>query len=218
MAAARIGLELNLVGMVGRLRSEQHGGQQVREFVVTTSEGVVVPVELRGERISGVLGNGDRVKIAVPEAFMDAEDRTQRPLKLRNVTTGGVVVVFRDGLLRHAARAGLKTLGEAWKTAVGVLVGGLLVYLGVNEKQGVGLGIAPMPEQWDASVLVWLLVGSLPVIALIGYFAVYRPWRWRGGPLPVWRLANIWVFTWAFCVLLWAWQRSVTADGKEFLL
>jgi len=200
-------VELNLVGVVSRLRSEQHAGQQVREFVVTTRDGVLVPVELRGDRIAGLLGDGDRVKFAVPKGFMDAEDRTQRPLKLVNVTTGGVVTVFRTGLLQHAARAGLTTLGDAWKAAVAVLVGALLVYFGLNETQP-AVGIAPPPpEPTDVSVLVWLLAGSLPVILLVGSFTVYRQWRWRGGPLPVWRLVTIWMVTWALLIGVWAISR-----------
>ena len=198
---------MNLVGVVSRLQSEQHAGQQVRGFVVTTPDGVLVPVELRGDRISGVLGDGDRVKIAVPEGLMDAEDRMQRPLKLVNVTTGGVVTVYRAGLLQHAARASLKTIGDAWTAVIGALAGALLMYLGLKEERGPGLGIAPLPEQWDVSVLVWLLVGSLPVIAVIGYFTVYRPWRWRGGPLPVWRLVGIWMLICVWLIAIWGWQR-----------
>lgn len=207
MTTSGLGIKLDLVGVVSRLQSTEHAGQQVREFVVTTPDGLLVPVELRGDRISGVLGDGDEVKIAVPDKFMDAEDRTQRPLKLVNATTGGVVTVFRAGLLQHAARAGMKTLGDAWKALIAGLIGALLVFFGVKKKQA--QGIAPAPEQWDVSVLVWLLIGSLPVIALIGYFTVYRPWRWRGGSLPIWRLVDIWLGTWVVLILVWSVQRFV---------
>jgi hypothetical protein len=112
-------------GTVSRLRLESEGENEVvLRFVLGADSGRAFPVEMQGERLRGVLNEGDRVSVPSAELGARAADATLRPRAITNLTTGGAVEMWRPGLLRRAARAaGLRELRNA---AISASVGGVI--------------------------------------------------------------------------------------------
>jgi hypothetical protein len=179
---------LDLVGVVTSYTAGEQAGAQVRQFVVAPKEGRPVPVELRGETVSGVIADGHCVALAVPRDLDKLEDRTQRPLRLKNLTTGGVVTVTRPGLLRQALGVGFFSAKEIWKGVLSALVGAGVVVVGFNQSQDAS--VAPAAET-GAGTLVILELAWLAFSALVFFFTTYRRWRWEGGPLRIWTFLSL---------------------------
>jgi hypothetical protein len=183
-----LGPALGLVGVVDGFSAGEQAGAQVRQFLVVPDDGMPVPVELRGDTISGVLAEGHRVALAVSPGFDEQGDRTQRPLRLRNLSTGGDVVVGRSGLKKKALAAGLFSLKEITKAVLTALIALGLVSLGLQQAQGIGDSEAPT---LGGSALVVVEIVWVLLSALIFYFTTFRRWRWEGGALRVWRFISL---------------------------
>jgi hypothetical protein len=187
--AGLLGPRLDLEGAVSSRETSEQDGEHVLQFVVTTADAESVAVELRGEKLYGVVADGHRVALVLPKDFGRQEDRTLRPLRLKNLTTGGVVSAYSAGLGKRALRAGLSTAKEGWMTLVGLVVTAIvtavLVSIGV-QTQGVGVegGSDSGPERTVATLLVIQAI-SLAISGGVAYIA-YRRWRWEGGSFPVW--------------------------------
>jgi hypothetical protein len=178
--AGVLGPKLTLEGAVSGLTTGEQAGEQIVQFVVQPGEGLPVPVVLRGNVITGPLADGDRVALIAPWKHDDLEDRTLRPLKFRNLTTGGVVSVERQGLRQIALRAGIAALREAWLKVIGFAVVGAALTLGVK------VGTGAVVEEGTRTVERFLFFqGFALAIAFILIAWAYRRWRWEGGPLPV---------------------------------
>src|SRR5881397_3091601 len=108
-------------GTVGALKIEEEGGSRVLRFLVQPDEGAPVPIEMRGEQLRGVLIEGHRVDIRFAGRSLDRGDATLRPRELRNLTTNGVVCMWRPGWLRSAVR--MMSPGEFRSAAISAVVG-----------------------------------------------------------------------------------------------
>jgi hypothetical protein len=181
--AGPLGPVLNLEGVVSGLVPSEQRGEHVWQFILEPTRGNPVPVELRGEKIYGVIKDGHRLALAAPTDLDQLEDTTLYPLRLKNLSTRGFVKVVRPGFGRKAIRLGIGTISEAWKTVVGALVGAALVAIGL--KAGVDAVIVGGGLSVTALVVMeflWLLVAS------VSFGLVYRRWRWEGGQFPTRRL------------------------------
>ena len=150
-------------GTVTRLRVEAEGADAVVvRFVLAGDEGERTPVEMRGERVLGVLDEGDHVIVAEEEAG-DRHDATLRPSTITNVTTGGTVELERPTRMTRAGRAiGLR---EIKNTAISAGVGGVIAVViaqALSTSEATQGGVAPGPED-EASV-------AAVVLALSGIF------------------------------------------------
>jgi hypothetical protein len=193
-ASRLLGPSLGLVGVVESYTASEQAGAQVRQFVVATKEGRPVPVELRGQTISGVIAEGHRVALAAPPDLDEQDDRTQRPLRLKNLTTGGTVVVMRPGLLRRALGLGFFSAKEALSALIGALVAATLVVFGLDQGGSGDAGFDAPPPEPGVGTLVVLELIWLVIVAVLFYFASYRRWRWRGGRLGVWGYLGLALF------------------------
>ena len=171
-------------GTVTRLRIEVEGaGAVVVRFVLDGDDGERTPVEMRGERVLGVLDEGDRVAIDA-QATRDRHDTTLRPLTLTNVTTGGTVELERPSWITRAGRAvGVREIRSA---AISAGVGGLIaVYVAqLFTESGAPQGIDRVPTEDEVSVTAVALT-LLLVFAVVAtlWLLVRRRLPWR---LPKW--------------------------------
>jgi hypothetical protein len=107
-------------GTVARLRVDEAAGAAVVRFVLHSDDGSRRPVEMRGERLSGLIEEGDRVRIEERTGRIP-NDATLRPSTLYNVSTGGAVELERPTRTTRVRRAvGLHAI---WTAAVGGVVG-----------------------------------------------------------------------------------------------
>ena len=105
-------------GVVERLRDEAEGERRrVVRFVLRVPDGRLHAVEMRGERLDGVLNDGDSV--AVSEASR-AADGTLRPGSVRNMSTGSLVAMSTRPFHRRLLGVGLS---DIWKATVSAVVG-----------------------------------------------------------------------------------------------
>jgi hypothetical protein len=91
-------------GTVENLRNEQEGNERVLRFVMR-AEGRAIPVEMRGEKLLGVLNEGDCVVVNPPSTSVRDQDETLRPRMIQNVTTSGTVELWRPGSRDRVIRA-----------------------------------------------------------------------------------------------------------------
>jgi hypothetical protein len=201
-SAGILGPRLDLVGVVTTFTTGEQGGAQVRQFLVQPEEGMPVPVELRGQSISGVLAEGHTVALAVPPDLDTLEDRTQRPTKLKNLTTGGIVTVTQPGLVQAALGAGFFSLKEIVKAVIGGIVPAALVVIGLTQVSEGETGVAP-PDEPDATAYIVGYLIYLGICAAGFYLFVYRRWRWKGGPLRIWLLIGPALFGALVALGLW---------------
>lgn len=173
-------------------------GERVLQFVVRPDNGRPIPVELRGKRISGLIADDHRVALVGPADLDTRDDRTLHPLKLKNLTTGGVVTVYRDRLPRKVLRVGLATLVEGWKSVIAAVVGALAVAVGLK---GATKAVVNNPRTVGG-----LLITEAVCLALAGvaaYLLLYRRWRWQGGRFPLVSMVNGLIVTTIFAAALW---------------
>jgi hypothetical protein len=167
-------------GTVERSRRDQEGGSTVLRFVLAQSDGSRVAVEMRGDEIRGVLDDGDRV---VVETGLDAAmvDGVQRPLRLRNESTGSLVVAWQRPWLMRALKP-LPTLLTSAVISTGVTI--VLTALAdtsdgsTTPESGVS---PPAPEDPDPLIVpVTLVLTGLYWALWFGAFG--RRWRAKGRP------------------------------------
>jgi hypothetical protein len=145
---------------VRNLRESPEGKGRVLRCVLSTVDGRAYPVEMRGDELRGVIDEGDRVAVALEAVSGRRDDPTLRPREIRNLTTGGVVEMWRADLLHRALRALpiSAVLTAAVSAAVGAAVGAGLA--GALGDEG-GQGIAPPPQdQGDDTLVIAGLVAA----------------------------------------------------------
>jgi hypothetical protein len=86
-------------GVVESMRVDQEGGSVVLRFVLQTDGEARIPVEMRGQKVSGVLRDGDRVRLSVEGKSVRGSDGVARPAKLTNLSTNSVVSVPGGGMV-----------------------------------------------------------------------------------------------------------------------
>jgi hypothetical protein len=122
-------------GTVARLRVDEAAGAAVVRFVLLGDDDSRRPVEMRGERLSGLIEEGDRVRIEERTERIP-NDATLRPSTLSNVTTGGAVELERPNRTTRVRRAvGLHAI---WTAAVGGVVGSVTGALVAGIFKGAG--------------------------------------------------------------------------------
>ena len=92
-------------GTATRVSTAQEGAETVLRFMLTSESGESAAIEMRGARITGLIGDGD--EIALPRSVERDSDGLLRPTELRNSTTGAMVRTHRPGLLARASRPAL---------------------------------------------------------------------------------------------------------------
>jgi hypothetical protein len=138
---------------------------------------------MRGDELRGVIDEGDRVAVALETAGGRRDDPTLPPREIRNLTTGGVVEMWRAHVLRRALRAlpVSAVLTAAVSAAVGAAVGAGLA--GALGDEGGGQGVAPpTPDQEDDTLVIAGLVAAGLLALCAAAFAVVRvvSRRWIG--------------------------------------
>ncbi len=152
---------LKLEGVVSGYVEGQQEGDQVIKFIVEPEEGDPLAVVMRGTRIDGVIRDGHRVALVAPKDFHTLEDKTLRPLKLRNETTHGIVSSWSPGFRRKAMLAGIGTFKGAWLTFVGITVAALFALATSLVGFSDDAGFAPPDFEPSSSSIVELVVMEL---------------------------------------------------------
>jgi hypothetical protein len=116
---------LPLEGKVGKLRFEREGSNRVvMRFVLHGDGGETRPVEMRGEELRGVIDEGDRIAVADQPGILGTRDATLRPAQIRNLTTSGIVEMWKPGRVRRLLHAiGVTEIKSA---AISASVGGVI--------------------------------------------------------------------------------------------
>jgi hypothetical protein len=122
-------------GIAGQVQRDQEGSKRVLRFVLTKPDGTRIAVEMRGDEIRVVLNDGDLVVLHTGPAVL-AADGVYRPQRLRNESTGSVVVAWQPPLLRRAVQPAVITLTSAIiSTGVTLLMTALLTGEGAPENK-----------------------------------------------------------------------------------
>src|SRR5262245_23103656 len=169
-------------GTVTDLQVEQAPGKVVVRFLLRLDDGSPVAVEMRGEDLRGLLSNGHRVAVPPAGPGRASDDATLRAARIKNLTTGGVVELWRPGLFRRATRALAPC--EVRSAVISAGVGGsIAVALSALFRSGGGGGGSPAPTGTitlpgppppptgaggsDRDVLVASLIGALALLAFL---------------------------------------------------
>lgn len=177
-AAAADPLERSWEGTVRRLTSTDEGGHRVVRFVLET-EARSLPVEMRGDELRGVLGEGDQVRLA------DAPVRNGTVLATHvdNVTTGARVEMWRPSSRVRMARLGLALAKTAATAVVTGLVGVLIGAIFVARKSGAQGPHGGEPGTSDGDVVAFAVIFGLSLAVALA--ALYLWHRSRGRKAPV---------------------------------
>lgn len=163
-------------GVARRVRIDDEAGGCVLRFVVETDEGSLVPVEMRGREVLGVLDDGDRV------AFDRGSPSTgtARPQRVANLSTNAEVEVSVPGRLRRwSGVVGLRDVRTALISAlVTATVGALTNVFESNAPPSAGPGGQKQPEPSHA--WWWVVFAAAIAVALIGLALLSE--RRRAGP------------------------------------
>jgi hypothetical protein len=149
-------------GVARRVRIDNEGAGCVLRFVVETDEGGLVPVEMRGREVLGVLDDGDRVRFdRAPSAA-----GTARPRRVANLSTNAEVEVPVPGRLdRWSGVVGLRDVRTALISAlVTATVGAFTNAFESGEPTSAQPNSGKRPEPSHA--LWWVLAAAI-VIALV---------------------------------------------------
>jgi hypothetical protein len=160
---------LSREGTVARLRLDQEGATNiVMRFVLNQDDGESRPVEMRGEQLRGVINAGDRVAVSEERSVGEAQDATLRPSSIRNLSTSGVVEMWRPRRSARVIRA--IGLGEVRSSAISAAVGGVIaVAIGsVFTEDGAQ---APPPGELPSGSSEPSIVGLLVVLSIVFVFA-----------------------------------------------
>jgi hypothetical protein len=161
-------------GVARRVRIDDEAGGCVLRFVVDTGEGGLVPVEMRGREVLGVLDDGDRV------AFDRASwaTGTARPERVVNLSTNADVEVSVPGRLdRLSGVVGLRDLRTAVISALVTATVGAIAK--AFQAGGKPPGAAPgQGERSQPSHAVWWVLIAAIAVGLIGLALLWRRRRW----------------------------------------
>jgi hypothetical protein len=192
----------NAQGAVEGMRIQQEGSSVVLRFVLRCYGGERIPIEMRGEKVLGVLHDGDHVQMSARGRRVRGREGVARPERLSNVSTQSSVRVARRGVVKRMS-ASVFGLGMGLGTSVAVsAVSGLIVFaltgwlgsLVASAKNGQGEGdgsgggegvpaalpveIAPFWQDWlegglgETPVVLISLVAGAAVMLLV-FFLVY---------------------------------------------
>ena len=186
--AGVLGPTLDLEGTVSEYTATVQGGEQVVQFVLARDGADPLAVEMRGTELHGVLRAGHRVALVAPADVDKLDDRTLRPLKLKNLTTGGVVSVTRPNLRRRALRAGTFSFREVWKDLLTIFVTAAVAAVLGKSLSGSSRVQPTAAPNWAA--LAVIEAGWFALWFVSAYFD-YRNWRWHGGALPLLRFVTV---------------------------
>jgi hypothetical protein len=162
-------------GTVRSLRSDLEGRDVVLRFVLESSQGVRLPVEMRGNRIWGVLEAGDSVRFNMEGRDLRDVDGVARPKRVENLSTDSVVQVPGSSQVKKVLELGT---GFAASVLAGIVSTSLLASLWPSPPV-VGLQALPRSEApgggfLDQAIWVSVLVG-LAVMAVVFYLIYLRP-------------------------------------------
>jgi hypothetical protein len=152
------------------------GSRSVLRFVLRVDDDRIVPVEMRGDEVRGVLTEGDRVAI---DGFRPGE--TLRPTSIDDLTTASPVEVWAPtGIGRLLAHGELRTaaLSAVVTSGIGLAVG----WFQSEPSSGAGPGpIAPTPPPDEGGPGAWPFVagGAATLVFLVGLTVVLRRLRRR---------------------------------------
>ena len=155
-------------GVARRVRIDNEGAGCVLRFVVETDEGGLVPVEMRGREVLGVLDDGDRVRFdRAPSAV-----GTARPRRVANLSTNAEVEVTVPGRLdRWSGVVGLRDVRTALISALVTATVGAFT----NAFRGRPTNAQPTPgERSEPSHALWWALAAAIAIALVGLVLLWR--------------------------------------------
>jgi len=169
-------------GTVTDLQVEQAPSKVVVRFLLGLDDGTPLPVEMRGEELRGILSNGHRVAVPSPSSGGTSDDATLHATRIKNLTTGGIVELWRAGLARRSTRA--LAPGEVRSAVISAAVGGSIAvaFSALHSGGGRSSGTSSTPTGsggFDWELLIAVLVGALAVLALFLWYFWAR--KRRGG-------------------------------------
>lgn len=155
-------------GVARRVRTDNEGGGCVLRFVVETEDAGLVPVEMRGREVLGVLDDGDRVSFD-----RGSSSGTARPQRVANLSTNAEVEVSVPGRLgRWSGAVGLRDVRTALISAlVTATVGALTNAFESNNTPSATP--APGKESHPSHAVWWVVAGAI-AISLVGLALVVR--------------------------------------------
>ena len=88
-----------VTGIVQNVRIDQEGGSIVLRFTAQTDDDERIPVEMRGEKMLGVLEPGDQVAIVARKT----RDKygVMHPTRVENLTTKSIVRLKKPGIIKR---------------------------------------------------------------------------------------------------------------------
>jgi hypothetical protein len=170
-------------GLVTRRTIGSEGPDVVLRFVISSGEGEITPVEMRGRRLLGLLDDGDHVSIA-DEMTILGPDGIWRPRYIENRTTGSTVEAWRPPRFADPLRLLLTSIMSAAVGAVvSAFIGSILVLRQSSEPSPAspGPGIDPggplnpaAPETDDRVLITIILVlGAGVLVSLLLFYLVW---------------------------------------------
>jgi hypothetical protein len=167
-------------GTAERVRRDQESGKTVLRFVLAKPDGSRVAVEMRGEEIRGVLDEGDPVVFDAGPRDVTI-DGVQRPLRLRNESTGSFVVAWqRPWLVRTLKPFSVMLASALISSGVTIFLTGLGGIRGSNAEPAFP-GASGDEGSHVPLVVVLFLTGLYWAI----WFGSYGR-RWRAKGRPIW--------------------------------
>ena len=196
-------------GIASRVRRDQEGSTTVLRFIVTAEDGTRAAVEMRGEKIRGLLDEGDRV-VLVLESYGRPAGGVHSPLSVENRTTGSVVTAWRASLPKRATKPLLTTLGTAVISSAVTFCFGLVTGGGSDPGRPVTGGgngaVDGESTDWFPFAFPGAILGILAISALLWvvWFGIFSRRRRRLGR-PIWSVApglvlGVTIGVWAFAV------------------
>jgi hypothetical protein len=156
-------------GVVQHVRLDHEGSDLVLRFVLQVDQGKAIPVEMRGERLTGVLNDGDQVRVDTEAADVREPDGVARPDRVSNLSTSSVVELAR--LSRVNKAVGTAT-GLVRSVVIALTTGFLVTLLGQllaarDIVPSIGQGGSEIPN----TLLISLVLGALA--GLIVFVVIY---------------------------------------------
>ena len=164
-------------GVARLVRKETEGSSTVLRFRLDRADGILIPIELRGDDIRGDLESGDKVEIFIKEK--DADDTAIRLKRILNLSTGYNVQVLdrsRSGRIGSFVSENASTAAIAALVTAGVSF--LLTHLGGTRHNQSPIGARPIFALSNGQV--WALYAALAVLFNVAVFIILY-WQLRHG-------------------------------------
>jgi hypothetical protein len=88
-------------GIASAITTSSEGGKTVWRFRLDTGGGVLIPVEIRGDKIRGSLGAGDKVEVLT--RFKDKSREGVQSRHILNLTTGYEIKSYERSWVRRGS-------------------------------------------------------------------------------------------------------------------